>query len=111
VPARLPRPAYDPWRDAHGAQIPQHCRIEQIAIDKSHGALPSRLHKQGQVIGRGTTRLKIRFDDENEPVHIRPHLVHVFDTPADLTPRTTAPPAPGDRDDPGEWPVSYAHHG
>jgi hypothetical protein len=111
VPARPPRPAYDPWRDAHGAQIPPRCRIEQVAVDKGYGALPCRLHKQGQVIGRGTTRLNVRFEDENELVHIRPHLVRVSGTPDDLAPRTANPPAPDGRDDPAEVPVSYDPHG
>lgn len=101
VPARPPsRPAYDPWRDAYGAQIPQHCRIEQVAVDKIYGALPSRLHKRGQVIGRGTTRINVRFDDENKLVRIRPHLVRVLDKPGDFAPRTVASSDPGGRDDP-----------
>ena len=74
MPTRPPRPVYDPWCDADGTPIPQHCRIEQIAVHKEHGALPSRLHKQGQVISRGISRLTVRFDD-NTVVRIRPHLV------------------------------------
>ncbi|MGH3872566.1 MAG: hypothetical protein ACRDSR_13845 [Pseudonocardiaceae bacterium] len=80
--ARPPRPGYDPWRDTHGAPIPQHCRIEQIAVGKSYGALPSRLHKQGQVLGRGTTRLTVQFDNEDTVVGIRPHLVCVLTAPS-----------------------------
>ena len=72
---------YDPWRDTHGDPIPQQCRVEQVAVGKNHGALPSRLHKQGQVTGRGLTRLTVRFDHEDELVHIRPHLVRVLTTP------------------------------
>jgi hypothetical protein len=72
---------YDPWRDAYGAPSPQQCRIQQIAVDKAHGALPSRLHQQGQVLGRGLTRLIVRFDQENDPVRIRPHLLSVLTTP------------------------------
>lgn len=64
MPARPSRAAYDPWRGAHGAPIPQQCRIEQIAVEKVHGALPSRLHKQGEVLGRGLTRLNVLFDDD-----------------------------------------------
>jgi len=76
--ARRPRPAYDPWRDVDGVPIPQQCRIEQVAVDKERGALPSRLHKHGHVLGRGTTRLTVRFDNENKVVRIRPHLVRVL---------------------------------
>lgn len=77
----MPARPYDPWRDADGAPIPQQCRIEQVEVDKGHGALPSRLHKQGQVLGRGVTRLKMRFDDENKLVRVRPHLVRVLTMP------------------------------
>ena len=79
----MPARRYDPWRDVDGAPIPQQCRIEQVVVDKSHGALPSRSHKQGQVVGRGHTRLIVRFDDEHNVVHIRPHLVRVLTTPND----------------------------
>jgi len=97
--ARLTRPGYDPWRDATGTPIPRQCRIEQVAVDKNHGALPSRLHKQGQVVGRGLTRLTVRFDDENAPVSLRPHLLRVLDTPtvtpghADELPERRADPS------------------
>jgi hypothetical protein len=74
-------PTYDPWRDAHGNPIPPHCRVEQVAIAKQHGALPSRRGKQGQVLGRGTTRLNVQFDGEDHPVSIRPHLVRVLPVP------------------------------
>lgn len=112
MPARPPsRPAYDPWLDTDGAQIPSHCRIEQVAVDKIHGALPSRLRKQGQVIGRGTTRLNVQFDDENDLVRIRPNLVRALNTPGDLAPRAADPSDPDGRDESDECPVRCAHHG
>ncbi|MBV8541794.1 MAG: hypothetical protein JO063_04550 [Pseudonocardiales bacterium] len=74
-------PAYDRWRDAEGTPIPPRCRVEQVAVAKEHGALPSRLRKQGQVLGRGTTRLSVRFDGEDHSVSIRPHLVLMLDAP------------------------------
>ena len=77
----MPARPYDPWRDADGVPIPQQGRIEQVAVGKGHGALPSRLHKQGQVLGRGLTRLIVQFDDESTVVRIRPHLVRVLTTP------------------------------
>lgn len=77
----MPAKPYDRWRDADGAPMPQQCRIEQVAVAKEHGALPSRLHKQGQVIGRGKNRLIVRFDSEKNVVRIRPHLVRVLTTP------------------------------
>jgi hypothetical protein len=45
---------------------------------KERGALPSRLHKHGQVLGRGTTRVIVQFDDEHTVVRIRPYLVRVL---------------------------------
>jgi len=81
MPTRPRRPAYDPWRDTDGTPIPQHCRIQQTAVHKGHGALPSRLHQQGQVLGRGTTRLTVQFDGEDTVVSIRPHLLRVLTTP------------------------------
>lgn len=58
------------------------CRIEQIAVSKEHGAPPSRLHQQGEVIGRDTTRLQVRFDD-NQVISLRPHLVRLLDKTPD----------------------------
>lgn len=71
-------PTYDPWRDSDGHPIPLQCPIEQVAVGKKHGALPSRLHLCGQVVGRSLTRLTVRFDGENKLVGIRPHLVRVL---------------------------------
>jgi len=76
----MPAQHYDPWRDADDTPIPPQCRVVQIAIDKQYGALPSRLHQQGQVLGRGINRLIVRFDD-NTTLNIRPHLVRVLTTP------------------------------
>ena len=70
-----PRPPYDRWRDATGAHVPTRCRVEQVEIDARLGAPRSRLGKQGQVIGRGSTRLVVQFDEESDAIRIRPHLV------------------------------------
>jgi hypothetical protein len=75
---RRRRPAYDPWRDAAGVSIPPGARVEQVLVDRAHGALASRLGKQAQVIRRSRgTRLVVRFDGEDQPVSIRPDLVRV----------------------------------
>lgn len=76
-----PRRPFDPWGDIDGAPIPPQCRIEHVEIDKMLGALPSRLHRHGQVLGRGTTRLIVQFDGEHEQARIRPHLVRVLTAP------------------------------
>jgi hypothetical protein len=75
------RPRYDPWRDADGTPIPEGARVEQIAAAKEHGAHPARVHQQGKVLsygGRGSLRLRVLFDGEDQPVTIRPHLVRVL---------------------------------
>jgi hypothetical protein len=70
--------AYDPWRDSDGHPIPPQCQIEQVAVGKNYGALPSRLHRNGQVVSRGVTRLIVQFDGDDEVIGIRPHLVRVL---------------------------------
>jgi hypothetical protein len=75
------RPVYDRWRDAVGIHIPDGCRVEQVAVAKERGALPSRLRKRAEVLGRsGGNRLYVRFDGEHRKVSIRPHLVRVITT-------------------------------
>jgi hypothetical protein len=68
------RPRYDRWRDINGIHIPIGVRVQQIGVDKTHGALQSRLHSSAEVIayGRGS-RLHVRFDGEERVVTIRPH--------------------------------------
>jgi hypothetical protein len=41
-------------------------RVEQTEVDARMGAPRSRLRRQGQVIGRGTTQLVVRFDGETD---------------------------------------------
>ncbi len=80
MPARALRPPYDPWRDVDGTHIPEQCRVEQISVNSDYGAMPSRLHQQGRVVGRGKNRLHVRFDVDNKVVSVRPHLVRVLTT-------------------------------
>ncbi|HKR51661.1 MAG TPA: hypothetical protein VJT72_19175 [Pseudonocardiaceae bacterium] len=49
-------------------------------MSKQHGALPSRLHQQGQVVRRGHARLYVRFERDDQLVSLRPHLVRVLTT-------------------------------
>jgi hypothetical protein len=91
MPTPPPRPATDdsthiplcdiPLRDAEGTDIPLQCRVEQIAVDKAHGALPSRLHQQGDVIGRSAHLVYVRFERGHQLIALRPHLVRVLDAP------------------------------
>lgn len=68
---------YDRWRDVDGTHVPVGARVEQVGIDARMGALRSQLHAGGLVTSRGTTRLVVRFEGEDETVSIRPHLVRV----------------------------------
>lgn len=70
---------YDRWRDADGIHVPVGACVQQIGSDARMGALRSRLGRRGQVTGRGSTRLRVRFDGEHQTVSIRPHLVRVLD--------------------------------
>lgn len=72
------RRCYDRWRDVDGAAIAVGVRVEQTEVDARMGALRARLHQRGEVISRGTTRLVVRFDGEDQTVRIRPHLVRVL---------------------------------
>ena len=50
---------------ADGTHVPDGCRVQQGAIDKTDGSLSSRLHRQGIVIGRG-------HGQSNPAHHLRP---------------------------------------
>ncbi|MGH3845664.1 MAG: hypothetical protein ACRDS0_30185 [Pseudonocardiaceae bacterium] len=69
--------AYDRWRDVDGIHVTVGVRVEQTETDARLGALHSRLGHRGEVISRGTTRLRVRFEGEDQTISIRPHLVRV----------------------------------
>lgn len=73
--------AANPLHDAEGTRIPLQSRVEQIAVDSNHGALPSRVRQQGQVIGRDFYLIYVRFDLDQQLIALRPHLVRVIETP------------------------------
>lgn len=57
-------------------------------MDKNHGAIRERLHHRGQVIGRGTHLIYVRFDRGNQLIALRPHHVRVLD-PGQINQRRT----------------------
>ncbi|MGH3963966.1 MAG: hypothetical protein ACRDRY_12030 [Pseudonocardiaceae bacterium] len=74
-----PRPAHDPWCDVDGTHISLFgSRVEQVAENPEHEGLFSRLHQQGQVLGRGLDLIYIRFDGESQLLSLRPHLVRLL---------------------------------
>jgi hypothetical protein len=60
-----------PLLDAEGTEIPLGSRVEQVAVDEAHGALRSRLHHHGDVIGRGRHLVHVRFDHEYRITSLR----------------------------------------
>ena len=51
-----PRPLRDfPLQDADGRTLSLGDRVEQVSVDEDHGALRSRLHHHGKIIGRCTS--------------------------------------------------------
>jgi hypothetical protein len=73
--------AANPLHDAEGTRILLQSRVEQITVDSNHGALLSRVHQQGQVIGRDLYLIYVRFDLDQQLIALRPHLVRVIETP------------------------------
>jgi hypothetical protein len=79
MPDEAPGPVQDRWCDVEGAHISLFCRIEQVAESTEGTVLPSRLHQQGQVVGRDLDSLYVCFQD-NQVISLRPCLVRVLDT-------------------------------
>lgn len=79
---------YDRWRDVDGAHVPVGAWVQQTEVDARMGAPRSRLHRKGQVTGRGATRLLVQFDGEHQAVSIRPHLVRVVPADTEISPLT-----------------------
>jgi hypothetical protein len=81
MPAGPPPPARDRWRkicDIDGAHVPMFSWVEQVAEDPGQGALCSRLHQQGEVIGRGPDVLYVRFRGEWKVTSVSPRLVRLL---------------------------------
>lgn len=71
-----------PLRDADGVEIPLvGARVEQIAVNEAHGALASRLHRYGDVIGRAAHLVYVRFDGEYHHSQLRPNLLRLLPPP------------------------------
>jgi hypothetical protein len=77
MPALAKPPVHDQWCDIEGAHIALFCRVEQVVQSSKPGVLPSRLHQQGQIVGRGLDSLYVCFDD-NHVVSLQPHLLRLL---------------------------------
>ena len=72
-----PQPARDQrWCDIDGVHVTLFSWVEQVAEDPEQGALLSRLHQQGEVIGRGPDVLYVRF--HGEVLSMSPQLVRLL---------------------------------
>lgn len=78
--ADTPRPIPDRWRDAAGTHISLFCQIEQVAEHPEPSTLFSRLHQQGEVVGRGPDLVYVRFHGEAQVIAVLPRLLRVLDT-------------------------------
>lgn len=75
-----PPPADDPWQDIDGTPIPLFCWVGQVAEQAEPGALFSRLHQRGQVIGGGHDSLYVRFQGEGQVISMPPELLRLLHT-------------------------------
>ncbi len=73
-----PPPARSRWCDVDGSPIALFCQVKQVAEGADRTALFSRLHEQGQVIGRDLDSLYVRFPG-NLVLSVPPHLLRVLD--------------------------------
>ena len=81
------RPSQDRWRDADGTLISLFCWVEQVAEDPQPGALFSRLHQRGQVVGRSHTLLYMRFADTGQLIGVPSQLLRLLpDKPDEYQP-------------------------
>ncbi|MGH3845906.1 MAG: hypothetical protein ACRDS0_31480 [Pseudonocardiaceae bacterium] len=81
--AAVPRPVGDRWGDVEGSHISLFSQFEQVEQVGPRGLLPSRLHQQGQVVGRGLDSLYVRFAD-SQVVSLSPRLLRLLtDVPGD----------------------------
>jgi hypothetical protein len=78
MPAEAPTPAQDRWCDSEGTHISLFCWVEQVRESPQFGALFSRLHQRGQVLGRGPDVLYVRFEGEGQLIGVAPQLVRLL---------------------------------
>jgi hypothetical protein len=81
--ADAPQAARDRWCDVEGTRIALFCWVEQVAEHPEHRVLSSRLHQQGQVLGRGPDVLYVRFAGERQLISMPPKLLRLLPTEPD----------------------------
>jgi hypothetical protein len=76
--AEPPQPAQDRWSDIEGSHISLFCWVEQVTESPGQGALFSRLHQRGQVVGRGHDQLYVCFSGDGQLISLSPQLVRLL---------------------------------
>ena len=77
--ADAPRVARNQWCDADGNHVALFCWVEQVAEYPEYGALLSRPHQRGEVVGRGPDVLYVRFEGQGgRLVSVAPQLVRLL---------------------------------
>jgi hypothetical protein len=78
--ADAPQAARDYWCDGEGIRIALFCWVEQVVEHPEHGVQFSRLHQQGQFLGRGPDVLYVRFASEGQLISVPPELLRCSPT-------------------------------
>jgi hypothetical protein len=78
MPIEPPHPSEHRWCDVDGAHIALFCWVEQVAEHSESGALFSRLHRCGEVLGRGPQQLYIRFAGEGQLISLPPQVLRLL---------------------------------
>ena len=78
MPADASQATRDRWCDVEGSRITLFCWVEQVAEHPDHGALFSRLHQSGQILGRGPGVLYVRFAGECQLISVPPELLRLL---------------------------------
>jgi hypothetical protein len=78
MPAEAPQEAQDRWCDVEGSRIALFCWVEQVTERADQGALLSRLHQPGQVLGRGPGVLYVRFAGEHQLISVPPEILRLL---------------------------------
>jgi hypothetical protein len=73
-----PRAAHGRWCDVEGAHISLFSWVEQVVEKPEFGALFSRLHRRGEVLGRGPDQLYVRFAGEGQLISVPPQLLRLL---------------------------------
>ena len=73
-----PHPSRHQWCDVNGAYMALFCRVQQVTEHPESGALFSRLHQCGEVLGRGPDQLYVRFAGEGQLISLPAQVLRLL---------------------------------